>query len=282
MITRQPTDGPLLVVEGIDGSGKSTILKACKDWATERGLKIFDVVEFSEREHRLPDLKDIGDAQALMAAEPCFCWTGDAIRQEIIARHEDRECVTCNAKRATLETATPQTLHDTRCALHDIRYTGLETAEAFALDRLVLFRRVIIPFLQNRPDRIVFKDRGVGSSLAYQPLQDATLTTARLLELSGNAQSTAFAPTLLVLVRTEAAAAMARLEGRTDKQDNVIFEERGFQERLAIRFLSDGVLGPFRQAGTDIVELDGNLPMDAMAAAAQTMLSQKLADFAKL
>lgn len=274
MISRQPNDGPLLVVEGIDGSGKSTILTACKNLAAERNLKVFDVVEFSEREHRLPDLNDIGDASVLMAAEPCFCWTGDAIRQEIIAKRES-----CNANRMTSDS---QTLHDTRYTIHEPRYSGQETADAFALDRLVLFRRVIIPFLQNRPDRIVFKDRGVGSSLAYQPLQDTSLTTEGLLTLPGNAQSIAFWPTLLVLVRTEAAAAMARLEGRTDKQDNVIFEERGFQEKLAIRFLSEDVLGPFRRAGTDIAELDGNLPKEAMAAAAKTLLSQKLADFANI
>lgn len=263
MISRQKNDGQLIVVEGIDGSGKSTILEAGKKWVQSQGLKIFDVVEFSEREHRLPDLKDIGDAQVLMAAEPCFCWTGDSIRQEIIAKHDGVQSQSQSQK-------------------EEPRYSGYETAEAFALDRLVLFRRVIIPFLQGHPDRLVFKDRGVGSSLAYQPLQDTSLTTLKLLELSGNAQSIAFAPTLLVLVRTEAAAAMARLEGRTEKQDNVIFEERGFQERLAIRFLSADVLGPFRQAGTEIAELDGNLPKEAMAQAALAMLSQKLGGFANI
>ncbi len=265
MISRKENDGQLIVVEGIDGSGKSTILDAGKKWVQAQGLKIFDVVEFSEREHRLPDLNDIGDAQMLMAAEPCFCWTGDSIRQEIIAKHDESRQWSVVSGQS-----------------EGPRYSGYETAEAFALDRLVLFRRVIIPFLQGHPDRIVFKDRGVGSSLAYQPLQDTSLTTPKLLELSGNAQSIAFAPTLLVLVRTEAAAAMARLEGRTEKQDNVIFEERGFQERLAIRFLSDDVLGPFKQAGTEIAELDGNLPKDAMAQAALAMLSQKLGGFANI
>ncbi len=240
-------NGKLVHIEGIDGSGKSTVMDACRSWAEERGARFVDAVEFMKRERRLPRLEDVGDATGLLTAEPTFAWIGSAIREEIIAKHDDGRV-----------------------------YTGAETADAFALDRLVLFRRLIIPFLTDHPERIVFQDRGLASSLAYQPLQDPSLTTANLLARPGNAQTLAFPPTLLILIRTEAAAALARVAGRTDKRDNDIFDDANFQSRLAIRFLSDDVLGPFKQAGTIIGEIDGNAPQDVVAAAVKRLLTQEL------
>ena len=87
MIQRQPNDGLHVMIEGIDGSGKSTVLNACRAWAEERGTVFFDVVAFSEREGRLPSVDEVGDATGLITAEPTFCWTGKAIREEIIAKH---------------------------------------------------------------------------------------------------------------------------------------------------------------------------------------------------
>lgn len=258
MTKRQPNDGLHIIIEGIDGSGKSTVLNACKSWSEERGIRFFDVVGFSQKEGRLPDIEELGDATGLITAEPGFCWTGKAIREEIIAKHEGPD--TSDAG----------------------RYSGWETAHAFALDRLVLFRRVIIPFLQGHPGRIVFQDRGLGSTLAYQQLQDTSLSTERLLTLPGNEQTICFNPTMLLLIRTEAAAAMARLAKRTEKQDGDIFEDQDFQNRLVQRFLSDEVLGPFKQAGTVIGEVDGNKDMNEVAQAVKALLSQKLANFARI
>jgi thymidylate kinase len=253
MINRETNDGLHAIIEGIDGSGKSTVINACRAWAEERGVSFFNVIEFSEREGRLPSVEEVGNATGLITAEPTFCWVGKAIREEIIAKHENEE-----------------------------RYTGWETAQAFALDRLILFRRLVIPFLQGHPERIVFQDRGLGSSLAYQPLQDEKLNTYKLLDLPGNAQTLAFAPSLLILIRTEAAAAMARLAGRKEKQDDVIFEEPNFQQKLVQRFLSEDVLGPFKQAGTKIMEIDGNAGIEEVGQSVKGLLSQNLPDFGKI
>jgi thymidylate kinase len=252
MIMRQQNDGLHIVIEGIDGSGKSTVSRACEAWAEERGATFFNVIEFSEREHRLPTIDELADASGLLAAEPTFSWTGKAIRDEIIAKRDGEE--------------TP-------------RYDGWETAHAFAVDRLVQFRRLIIPFLQNHPERIVIQDRSLASTLAYQPLQDNRLSTDKLLELPGNAQTLAFYPTMLLLIRTEAAAAMARLGARTEKQDGVIFEEVDFQKKLVQRFLSDDVLGPFERAGTKIGAVDGNLGIQEVSDAVGELLSREIPNF---
>jgi thymidylate kinase len=275
MIKREANDGLHAIIEGIDGSGKSTVLNACRAWAEERGVSFFNVIEFSEREGRLPSVEEVGNATGLITAEPTFCWVGKAIREEIIAKHEPRE--TRDVKRETTDDSGV-----TRYTLHEERYSGWETAQAFALDRLVLFRRLIIPFLKDHPERIIFQDRGLGSSLAYQPLQDTSLNTYKLIDLPGNAQTLAFAPSLLILIRTEASAAMARLAGRKDKQDSAIFEEPDFQQKLVQRFLSDEVLGPFKQAGTKVAEVDGNAGIDEVSTSVKGLLSQNLPDFGKI
>lgn len=277
MIQREKQDGLHAIIEGIDGSGKSTVLNACRAWAEERGVTFFDVIEFSEREGRLPSVEEVGNATGLITAEPTFCWVGKAIREEIIAkRNLSAQCSVLSAQ------LLQDKEDDVRCAMCDARYSGWETAQAFALDRLVQFRRLIIPFLQGHPERIIFQDRGLGSSLAYQPLQDKSLNTYKLLDLPGNVQTLAFAPTLLILIRTEAAAALARLSQRTEKQDGVIFEEPDFQRRLVRRFLSDDVLGPFKRAGTRIMEVDGNAGIEEVSLAVKSLLSQNLPDFGKI
>jgi len=252
MIARQENDGVHIVIEGIDGSGKSTVSKACQTWAEEKGAKFFNVIEFSEREQRLPNVDELKDATGLLTAEPTFCWIGRAIRDEIIAKREGE--------------AEP-------------RYDGWETAHAFAEDRLVQFRKVIIPFLKDHPNRIVIQDRSLASTLAYQPLQDNRLSTKLLLELPGNAQTLAFYPTLLLLIRTEAAAAMARLENRTEKQDGVIFEEMDFQKKLVQRFLSEDVLGPFKNSGSKVGAVDGNKGIEEVSQAVRELLSRELPQF---
>ncbi|MDD5725987.1 MAG: hypothetical protein PHC53_01055 [Patescibacteria group bacterium] len=272
MIKREKNDGLHAIIEGIDGSGKSTVLNACRAWAEDRGVTFFNVIEFSEREGRLPNVEEVGKATGLITAEPTFCWVGKAIREEIIAKHENSD--TRNVTRETSD--------GSHVTSHESRYTGWETAQAFALDRLVQFRRLVIPFLQNHPERIIFQDRGLGSSLAYQPLQDTSLTTGQLVELPGNAQTLAFSPSLLILIRAEATATMARLAQRTEKQDKDIFEEPSFQQRLAQRYLSDDVLGHFRQAGTKIAEVDGNQGIDQVASAVKSLLSQNLPDFGRI
>ncbi|MFA6099300.1 MAG: hypothetical protein WC750_00290 [Patescibacteria group bacterium] len=275
MIQREKNDGLHAIIEGIDGSGKSTVLNACRAWAEERGVTFFNTIEFSEREGRLPSVEEMGQATGLITAEPTFCWVGKAIREEIIAKHENSD-----TRHVIRDPSEPSEISHVTC--HESRYTGWETAQAYALDRLVQFRRLIIPFLQGHPERIIFQDRGLGSSLAYQPLQDTTLTTEQIITLPGNAQTLAFAPNLLILIRTEAAAAMARLAGRTEKQDGDIFEEPNFQQKLVQRYLSDDVLGPFKKAGTNIAEVDGNLGIDEVAAAVKELLSQNLRDFGKI
>lgn len=220
--------GTLIIVDAIDGAGKYTAIKAMSEYLGAQGKKIFNLSEYTQREHRLPtvDERGICDADVLISSEPTFCWIGAAIREEIIKAQVGRS------------------------------YHARAAAEAFALDRQVLFTRVILPFLQAKPDRFVLQERGVISSLAYQPLQDNTITVDWLLSLEGNRAELSRRPDILFLLRLSSDEAMKRLEGRFNKVDGHIYEELPFQERLIARYRAPEVLKPYQDLGTQIIEID--------------------------
>lgn len=222
-----------IVIDAIDGAGKSTVIHAMTDWLKQQNLKIFDLVEYQKIHHRLPDPETkeetlLHEADVLLTAEPSYSWIGSAIREEIIKTHSGYS------------------------------YHGRSAAEAFALDRQVLFTRVILPFLNERPNRWIIQDRGVISSLAYQPLQDERVTLEWLLSLEGNRAELARPPELLLLLRLAPEEAMQRLGNRAEKIDGHIYETASFQEKLAQRYRDPAVLAPYREAGTRIIEIDAS------------------------
>ncbi len=219
--------GKLIIVDAIDGAGKSTVINSVAEWLKGQGLTVFDLQAYQKEHHALPEGETI-DADVLISAEPTYSWVGAAIRHEIIKSHSGRS------------------------------YHGRATAEAFALDRQVLFTRVILPFLSAKPNRWVIQDRGVITSLAYQPLQDERVTMDWLLSLEGNRAELSRPPDLLLLLRLTPDEAMQRLASRTHKIDGDIYENPTFQERLALRYRDPSVLAPYTSAGTKIIEIDAS------------------------
>jgi thymidylate kinase len=242
------TNGIYLQLDGIDGAGKSTLLETARAWCTERGLTVFDTVAFAKQEGRIPTPKEVGDAAVLLTAEPTHAWIGRAIRDEIIA------------------TGTP--------------YGARFAAQAFALDRAVQITRLIRPFVDSAPGRIVIQDRGLISSLAYQPLQseiekDAEpVTTEWLLSLDGNRMALETPPTAFIFLDVDPAVAQTRLAGRSDKIDNVRFDDPAFQTALAARYRQSDVTVPLTDRGTKIFSIDGGKTKPEVAVAMREILER--------
>jgi thymidylate kinase len=225
-----PDQGHFIVLDAIDGAGKSTAMKAMAEAFKLRSLRIFDLVAYTKQHGSLPEFDDpeIRDADVLLSAEPTYCWVGTAIRDELIREHPGRS------------------------------YDDFTAAQAFALDREILFSRVILPFLKARPDRWVIQDRGVISALAYQPLHDERVTLEWLLTLPGNKLELSRPPDLLMLLRLSPEEAMRRLGERDGNTDPQVYENYQFQAKLAARYRDPNVLAPYRDAGTRIVEIDAS------------------------
>lgn len=236
-----------LQIDGIDGSGKSTLLNAARAWAEERGLRVVDTVAWSRENGRHPTLEDVGDADVLLTAEPTHAGIGKEIREEII------------------RTDTP----------YDARFA----AEAFALDRGVQYTRLILPFLNARSGRIVIQDRGLLSSLAYQPLQSETdgsesrVDIPWLLTLEGNRIALSFPPDSFIFLDINPAIAKKRLANRAEKVDNHVYDASSFQIALAKRFRSEDVTEPFTSRGTRLLVMDGSKTREALAEEMRQILS---------
>jgi len=194
--------GILVVVDGIDGSGKGVIVQALADWALTQKMKIFDLRNYWKEKHTFPESEEIADYDVIVSNEPTFAMVGQAIREEIV-RENNRH------------------------------YSAWSTAQAFSLDREILYRRIIIPALAQ--GKIIFQERGVTTSIIYQPIQEEPLELEKIMELPGNKLALEHRPDLLIIAQVDPKEAMARLAER-DKKDNSIFEKLPFLEKIAERY----------------------------------------------
>ncbi len=125
----------------------------------------------------------------------------------------------------------------------------------FAADRLDHVASEIAPRI--RDGYHVVSDRFTLSSLAYQGL-----TTGDMAWVDG-INGRAAVPDLTVFLRVRAPVAFRRRQAVT--ADREIFEVSAFQRRVAAGY--DRAMAHLRAAGQRIVEVDGEAPVEAVAAA---------------
>ncbi len=217
-----------VIFDGIDGSGKGTLVNVLAEWARQRRMKVFDIREYGRKFHGMPEPEEIKKYDVLLSAEPTFSLVGQAIREEIV-RHNGRD------------------------------YTAMETAQAYALDRLILYRRVIVPALKM--GKIIFQERGLTTSVCYQPIQADPITVKKILQLSGNQLAMRYRPDLFVIVDVKPETAIKRLAGRMEKKDAAIFEKLAFLKKARARFMSVWYEKLFTAAGSRVVHISTDMPV---------------------
>ena len=227
-----------IMIDGIDGSGKSTIVSAWKKYLSDQGNAIFDLKDFFQEKDCYPEVSEFKSYDFIFSAEPTYTGMGKVIRQELIN--------------------------------HNNNYSPLAIAEAYSLDRLILYTKNLIPLMEDK--KIIIQDRGISSSLAYQTSQNTDITFDSLLALPGNQLAIQHRPDHLIIIKTSAAIAAERLTQRADKQDNSIFEKQNFLEKLEARFESEEYQNIFKQRGTQIHYLSGEEKIDIMVAQAIDLL----------
>ncbi len=226
------------MIDGIDGSGKSTIVSAWKKYLFDQNKNIFDLKNYLKENDCYPETLKLPDYDFVFSAEPTYTGIGKAIRDELINS--------------------------------SAFYPPKAIAEAFSLDRLVLYTKAIIPLLKN--NQTIIQDRGVSSSLAYQPLTHQEVTMDFVANLPGNQLALENRPDYLMLVDCDAQVAFDRLHSRTDKQDNAVFERIEFLEKLTNRYLDKSYQKLFTDKGTKILHLNGNEKIDIMNKQAISLL----------
>ena len=209
------------MIDGLDGSGKGTALDALQDWAVKKGRKVLDLRAYWKKHGTYP--QSIKKYDVIISAEPTYVSHGKIIREELI-----------NKKKV---------------------HTGKEIADAFAKDREELYNKIIVPALQS--EKWVFQERGIVTSLVYQPLQGVSLKKVKTLR--GNMQALQCAPDLLVILKIKPETTMKRLAMRK-KQDNAIFENLAFQKKIANIYESKWLKKLFEKQGSQVVYLSTDAP----------------------
>lgn len=214
-----------VMVDGLDGSGKGVIVDALQEWAEKKGMKVLDLRSYCSEKNTFPESSDVAKHDVIVSAEPTFCYVGKAIREELI--------------RAT-----------------DRQYSALSLANAFALDREILYKMVIIPAI--KAGKYVFQERGISSSLVYQPVQEH-IQLSELIRLPGNRLALQFAPALFVVATVKPETVINRLGARA-KKDYSIFDNLSFQRNIDSRFRSDWLKQLFEQHGSKVAYISTDEP----------------------
>ncbi|MBS3127965.1 deoxynucleoside kinase [Candidatus Woesearchaeota archaeon] len=215
--------GFFVMIDGLDGSGKGTALDALKQWAAKK-KKVLDLREYGKKDQGYP--KSIAEYDVIISAEPTYVGYGKKIREELIQKNK--------------------------------KHSAQEIAEAFAKDREALYTKIIIPALQQ--GKWVFQERGIVTSLVYQPAQGVSLEKVKALP--GNKLTLEHAPDLLIIMKVKPETTMLRLEKRK-KKDNAIFENIAFQKKIENVYESSWLKKLFEKKGSTVVYLSTDPPLTA-------------------
>ncbi|MBU1198547.1 MAG: deoxynucleoside kinase [Nanoarchaeota archaeon] len=216
--------GKFIIIDGPDCSGKGILFDGLQKYALEKGKKIFDLEEYTKKHEFFPEPEELFEYDIIFSSEPTYVGIGKVLREEII-KHNSRH------------------------------YSAFDTALFYSLDRMILYRRLIIPLLEK--GKLIIQGRGITSSVAYQPIQAEPLELDIVLGFEGNNLAIQHAPDLLVILDAKPEFVMDRMKKRK-KQDQSIFDKYEFQKNLYERYMSDWFKKLFEEHGSKVVYLDMN------------------------
>lgn len=181
---------PFIVIDGIAGSGKTTIMKAVQEYLHEKGLSSFNQQLWSNENREPPRDEDFLDKDILYTFEPTKYWIGEALRKEMF---------------------------------FDDIYDMEIQAQAFSLDRMVHYNRIIVPAMQA--NKIIIQDRSITSSIAMQGIVMGENRLEMVMNLPGNAVALENMMTDIILTKVDIDIVQKRMKTRDD-------DSKGIHERL--------------------------------------------------
>ncbi|MBU0760756.1 MAG: hypothetical protein KJ600_06905 [Nanoarchaeota archaeon] len=233
--------GFFIVVDGLDGVGKGEVERALIAYEQKLRRAVFDTIAFSRANRKgLPELHDFWNPpqtyfDTIVTAEPTYAGVGHNIRNEIIKNNSRK-------------------------------YSSEDEIQAYSMDRLIQMLRVVIPALKNNIR--VLQVRCCASTLTYQIQRakdegkDQEEIKERILKHEGNKLQLDWAPDLLIIPKidnTEELISRLKSRGLMEKEDDAIFENVKFQEKLAPLYTSTWLKELFESHGTKVEYLNASI-----------------------
>ncbi len=231
------------MIDGIAGSGKTTVIQAMFETVQTTGLRCFRLQDW--KENHPPTFEEISDYDVYFTLEPTRQWIGAAIRKEM-----------------------SQTEHP---------YSGEELAHAFSLDRGLMYRRLIIPALEA--GKIIIQDRGVSTSLVYQPIMPNSLSLDIVANLPGNKLALEHAPTHLILTSVPIERIADRIRSRPSTQGAAgVFADVELASRVDNVYRAPWFRELFESHGTQFHEINTGDTLEKTQESATQLVENLLKD----
>jgi thymidylate kinase len=226
--------GKFIVIEGMDGVGKSEFLNVFIEESKNDGKRVFDVHNFWKEHNYHPHVNDIiGKYDIIITSEPTFVTVGKVVREELISKN-GRD------------------------------YSPESVADAYALDRRILYEQLLLPCLEA--GITVFQSRSFSTSIVFQRLSaqklGQVLSFDSILKIPGNAFCYAHPFNFLIIPTVDNVEKVIERISKRDKDDNCIFENLEFQTQVKIAFESEEFQEVFTRVGTKVVYLDAGKTLE--------------------
>ena len=219
--------GHFVMVDGIEGAGKHVVMEE----AASLFKHIFDLRAYTKEKGAFRAIEEIRQ-DVVFSVEPTFTTVGKAIREEMLKS--------------------------------DYKYSSLSTAHAFALDREILYHRMIIPL--RKLGKTIIQERGIVSSLVYQPIQLEQLTLRDIMNIQGNRIAIRNAPDFLIILKAD--------PEKVSNHSKKAFDSLFFARKIEERFESDWLRQLFERFGTKVKYLDGNVPPAVLREEAKRLFAE--------
>jgi len=225
--------GRFVVFDGLEGVGKSVFLSECIEEAKKEGRKILDIHDFWEVNNHHPSLDNLAGHEVIITSEPTFVNIGKQIREELIAKNGRN-------------------------------YSPQAVAEAYALDRQILYEMVILPALERGID--VFQSRSISTTIIYQRQsaldQGEEFSVNDILAIPGNAFCMKYPMDFLIILTIKDVEQALKRVSEREKDDNCIFENLEFQLKIKEQYESEEFRKIFEDAGVKILYLDAGKSLE--------------------
>lgn len=213
--------GRFIVFEGINGGGKGIVVDEFGKYFESQGLKVFDLREYNKVHGDFPQPETIAHYDVILSAEPTHAWVGKAIRAEMFYDNG-----------------------------RDYDYD--EMLSAYALDRDILYKRIIVPL--RKMGKIIVQERTLSSTVAMQALCPGGVTLDELAAHPCHRYVLQNLPDTICVVDALPETAAKWLDQR-DKKDVDIYERMEKQKMTYNNYHSQDFKDFFESRGAKVVFL---------------------------
>jgi len=234
--------GRFIVFEGINGCGKGIVVDEFGKYFEEKGLKVFDFREYNKKHHDFPQPETIKNYDVILSAEPTHAWVGEAIRKELFY-------------------------------LNNRNYSPQEMLTAYALDRDILYRRILVPM--RKMGKIIIQERTISTTVTIQGLSGNGITLNDIATHPCHLYVMKNLPDTICVLDVEVEKAALWMDKR-NKKDKDIFEKVEKQKLTHKNFMSKDFSTFFESRGTKVVHLKNDSTLDKLVKDSRNMAKEVL------